>query len=86
MSGPRCEAILRGINCADDAVTWLTIGCVHEHIDRVAVCASDLLAARVEIGLERFWCTPCEESRQPHECRIYELREERLARTRELAS
>ena len=54
---------------------YLTIGCIHEHLDRTPICGGCLLEVRAQIGIHNFWCIPCQEGQRPHRCEIRELDE-----------
>jgi len=71
----RCDTYRSGVRCEEDARVYLTIGCIHEHLDRTPICGGCLLEVRAQIGIHNFWCTPCQEGQRPHRCEIRELDE-----------
>jgi hypothetical protein len=75
----RCEVVTGKVQCSAGAVTILTLGCVHEHLDRTIICPGHLIEARVWIGAGELWCDLCDESEsRPHRCAAKELAEERI--------
>jgi hypothetical protein len=54
-------------NCGEPAIGTVIMACVHEHVYRGRICASDAVEIQ-RAGPREFRCEICWESSSPHDC------------------